>query len=330
MFHRIAILALCLVASPPTVGGTRTAQRPAWGQNQRHGEEYDGNVSPHGTDKDQSDGDGGTLEEDVYALPRVEIQFSCGHDIRPDFNASRTVQQFYVDEFLSAAKDYNPHALTFQMYEAVSISDVHDVAASQWFYPLCNQSSTDVLATMEVTGYVGVPGEGNDDYYALRSGRDKNATWYVVEHLIRRVHEGQLEDYFHEHVCQGDDLLFFHVMIHAWSGMQTPTDQPYHHQKSFWNTTGYPSTNNPYYFNHNLYLLCGGKDDYLLSDGEEGPDSTFVVLGLVVGMIMVCMLCSELKSPSSQRTRPRGTLDGYVARPTQENELEMVPGVGFY
>jgi hypothetical protein len=269
-----------------------------------------------GNDDDGNDDDGGRAVAVYYALPRVEIQLMCGRDIRPGFDATATLEQYYVENFFSKVLDYNPRDASFEWYPAVSVSDVRDVNATQWFYPLCNQSSTTVLATMDVPGYLKWRGKGRNG--GVNENSQKNSTWYMAEHLIRRVHEHTLRDYFQEHVCPADDLLLFHAQVLYWSDARSPSD---HHDTHHDNNANYPSRNNPFYFDHNLYLLCGGVDELLLEE-QNLVDRGFMVLCLIVGMVMVGMICTELKLPMDGPRRPRGNQDGYVIRPTRE--LEMV------
>jgi hypothetical protein len=332
-FHAIGFLVLCLLLSPPSaVEGVQTHSLPAAQKQQRQATGGSGRritKDHHATEEDRSD-DGKYV---YYPLPRIEIQFMCGHDIRPDFAATDAVQQYYVDVFLSQVEDYNPNDETFELKAAVSISDVGDVKDSQWFYPLCNQSSTDVLVTMDVSGYFGLRGEEERVGDMYRSSPSdvhliKNTTWYAINHMDRRVGTHSLREYFHEHICRGDDLVFFQSNTLPWNDpLSRPDSPPHQHIRSSeppTTTTAdppYPSINNPSFFDHNLYLLCGGADDIL--EGEELPDSSFVVLGLFVGMVMVGMIFTELKAPVGGLRDPAiGNRDGYVIRPTRE--LEMV------
>lgn len=312
----VGILALSLLLSPPSVGCVRT--HPASAQEQKR----------RLVDEDRSDD-----EFAYYPLPRIEIQFICAHDVRPNFSATDILQQYYVDEFLSKVKDYNPNNETFEMNAAISINDVGDIEENKWYYPLCNQSSTNVLVTMDVTGYFGIRGQDwSGNLYQLSATGDvlaKNTTWYVIDHMDRRVGTHSLREYFNKHVCQGDELVSFESNTLRWNDPLSRSDRPPHQQsnssspsiKPTTTNPPYPSTNNPMFFEHNLYFLCDGADDMILED-EELPDSSFVILGLFVGMAMVYMISSELKAPVGERMagEPLGHPDGFLVR----RELEMV------
>jgi hypothetical protein len=315
----IRILPLCLLLSPPCViGGVQTNVK----------EDTNGwNTNDHrATNEDSSDEDNYVF----YPLPRIEIQFLCGHEIRPDFSPADALQQYYVDVFLSKVEDYNPNDEAFQLNAAVSISDVSDVKESEWFFPLCNQSSMDVLVTMDVSGYVGLRGEEEQARDQFRTYPTdaylKNTTWYAIDHMDRRVGTHSLREYFHENICQGDDLVFFYSNAIYYNDplwtWPSPAPQPNESSDPPTATTTdppYPSSNNPSFFDHNLYLLCGGAEDML--ESGEFSNSSLVVLGLFVGMVLVGVIFTEWKAPVRGLRDPLiENTDDYVIRPTRALE----------
>jgi hypothetical protein len=270
---------------------------------------------------------------DFYPLPRVEIQFICAHDVRPNFSPTDILQQYYVDEYLSKVKDYNPKKESFKLNGAMSINDIGDIDENKWFFPLCNQSSTDVLVTMDVFGYFDI--QGQDWVSTARAIPSRNTTQYAIIHMDRRVGTHSLRQYFNKHVCLGDNLISFECKSPSWNDPLGLTDYPppvepqknssYSLDQTNSTNPPYPSsTENPYFFEHNLYLLCGNADDDMMLEGEELPNTNFVVLGLFVGMVMVGMIATELKQSPEGGMRggepPLGHPDGFLVR----RELEMV------
>lgn len=309
-----------------------------------------------------------------YKLPRVEVQFICSHDVRPDFDVRRTFQALYEDLYL-------PNLHKVKLYPSISISDMDDVKATHWYYPLCNQSSSDVLATMDVKGYVSfAPVQSSKQSHATTTTNGNVDMEYaenvMVGRLVDTMEEHDLEEYFRHHVC--DDMPFFRSKVVHWNAKLDPPPPPSSSSSSFTppleeedhapplhpsynnrynpdqhsdsfahsnsarnnNNNQYQFHDNQFYFDHNLYLLCGGAEE-LLQQGEA-PDPGFMVFGILVGMVMIAMICSELgqwtagyrrrrrsestagaaSSTAAPASRPRR--GEYAATPVHEVEMTMV------
>lgn len=266
------------------------------------------------------------------SLPRIEVQFLCEHDIRPDFNVTETFAVFF-QEILNhhynegSSTEYtggettggnNNNNLTqlreddLELYSSISISDVHDVDHTYWFYPLCNESSHVILATMDVRGYVSLSeGLRHDDF-------------------LPSVDTRVLRSYFQDRVCK--PLDFFRSKTVEWDEKTYPppkNHQPIKEYQSVEHDSSSTHYNYHHFFDHNLYLLCGGAEDimYQSNDDEDDDeiDGGFLVLGVIVGTVMLSMLWNELKpyvydAAVSQPPR-RQRNDGYATTVVQEVEM---------
>ncbi|KAG7373971.1 hypothetical protein IV203_013066 [Nitzschia inconspicua] len=319
-----------------------------------------------------------------FPLPRIEVQFVCEHDIRPDFNVTNIFDSFfqetlnhYFNQFMDVMhNDFDSWTenqgdtvsnLTLvgndddvELYSAITISDIGDVNRQYWFYPLCNASSTQILATMDVRGYVYLPshmllplqsdtqssGEKEDNnnqpptkhhYQNHQHQHDKEMTdtdeqniaavMNFMEYFHQSVDTKILRNFFKERVCQPMD--FFRSKVVDWDDKTFPPPsnrQPVKEYQSIHDPNAI--YNHHHFFDHNLYLLCGGADDimYMETEGEDGVDAGFFMIGIIVGMVMLSMLCTELKpyignvAAESQRRRN----DGYATTNVTIQEVEMV------
>lgn len=297
-----------------------------------------------------------------FALPRIEVQFLCEHDIRPDFNVSETFESFfqetlnhYFNQFLDVVhNDFDNWTLTgdtvsdvsvveksdMELYSAISISDIGDINRQYWFYPLCNESSPEILATMDVRGYVSLPTHlpsgGNQQQqmqhdgrthakYGKNSGYNENAAVInFMEYFSESVDQKMIRNYFKDRVCK--QLDFFRSKVVEWDDQSFPP--PSNHQPIKEYQSAHDSNagryNYHHFFDHNLYLLCGGAEDIMyFDDSDDGIDQGFLMLGIIVGMVMISMFCTELKpfiDNASTRNRRRRN-DGYSTTTIQEVEM---------
>jgi hypothetical protein len=231
----------------------------------------------------------------------------------------------------------------FDLYSAISVNSIADVNTKRWYYPLCNLSSPEILVTMDVRGFVMSQKQQQQESQQANdkdsTNNNQNNRNELMNKLVAQLDQDQIRSYFEEHVCHQID--FFRAKAVEWNDAWYPLplnsqqhvqdyQQSIHQQQSQYSSASSASTNAQYqemhhrhYYEHNLYLLCGGTDDvYFESDGE-GPDGAFMVLAVLVGFAMVSMICTELSQFGSGSNRQRGGRrnDGYGYPPI---ELEMV------
>jgi hypothetical protein len=289
----------------------------------------------------------------VYKLPRIEVQFLCGHEIRPNFNVSEVFQTFFqesINHFFNQRLDIlngnyrnwtnvgdsisNVTVVSkndFDLYSAVSISGIRDVNSQRWYFPLCNESSPQVLATMDVRGYVFIQPPYENDNDSMMSGNYKHmmdnnhqgmgSTQSFMDYFQENMDQKTVHAFFQDRVCH--DLDFMRSKIVQWDDASYPPPTNGQHVKEY-QPSRYQNSqhyNHHHFFDHNLYLLCGGADDITLDDDDD-IDQGFLMFGMLVGMVMVTMICSELQQYGSTLRRARGSRnDGYAVQPTQEVEM---------
>jgi hypothetical protein len=123
---------------------------------------------------------------------------------------------------------------------------------------------------------------GKNDSYREESAANMNFMEYVNDNVDQKI----LGNYFNENVCRPE---FFRSKILEWDDLDFPPPndhqavheyQPilYHHSNPVGAANQY---NRHHFFDHNLYLLCGGADDIMFFDGddEDGVDRGFLMLG---------------------------------------------------
>ena len=77
-------------------------------------------------------------------LPRIEVQFMCGHDIRSTLNITDSFTQLY--------KTLLPDLQKVHLDYGKRIDGMKDIPETKWYYNQCNITSSQVLTTMEVQG----------------------------------------------------------------------------------------------------------------------------------------------------------------------------------
>jgi hypothetical protein len=154
-----------------------------------------------------------------------------------------------------------------------------------------------------------------------------------MENFVNSIDQKMLRNYFKDHVCP---TVYFRSKIVEWDDVDFPPPSDHEPVKEYQPTLYHNSDagsaasrySRHHVFDHNLYLLCGGADDIMYFDDDEEEDGLnrgFVMLGLVVGIVMLSMICTELQQfahPTSGRPpRRRRRDDGYAATTTQEVEM---------
>lgn len=320
-----------------------------------------------------------TEERTRYNLPRIEVQFVCGHEIRPEFNVSETFQDFFQesidlvwnqqrrdsdgsDASKNAGSNTNKNVSTidstddFDLYAALSVSSVLDVDRQHWYYPLCNASSPQILATMDVRGYVYIAPttalENHDrnlpmsssHHHSMMDHNDHNdnsltSIQDLLDSLLEKIDSKAVHAFFEQNVCS--DLIFFRHKMVEWDDATFPPPSSGQHVKEYQPSSNphYPNGqqhyNHHHFYDHNLYLLCGGVDDIRFADDDDDQDidQGFLVFGMLVGVMMVAMLGSELQQYAImgvQRRYRRAGNAGYAnmrqvqATATITREVEMV------
>jgi hypothetical protein len=171
-----------------------------------------------------------------------------------------------------------------------------DIPPTKWYYSSCNISSPQVLATLEIDGWVQflpTANQTSEDDYQMNPEEKAD--------LVMDLTPDTIEDYFRLNVCN-DEIEFFHAVVEDWrSADSLEVDQRL--------------------MDHSLFLLCGG-DDVIYYD-EGAPDSGVVLFGFIVGAIMVGMIFSELQK-FEIRPHPRSSRQRRDYLPTYTQELEMV------
>lgn len=248
----------------------------------------------------------------LFALPNVQVQFLCDHDIRPGFNETKVFEEFY-----NARLPGDIRQTTFS--SDVKISSMDDVPTSKWYYSSCNTSSTQILVTLDIDGIVHFNEETSLFHNETRE--EAKDTWKAF--LDKELKPDVLENYFQHAVCKNIEL--FHALI-------THDTRHYHSSPE----SSQPQGSYQYHQNHelgmehSLFLLCGGGD--VLFYDKEGDDSAFMLFGLMVGIMMVAMIFSELQKfesrPHPATRRSSGTTSSQRLRsdyiPTHTQEFEMV------
>jgi hypothetical protein len=303
-------------------------------------------------------------------LPRVEVQLLCSHDVPSDFDVSETFRQFYQEFFLAALAhndnddkeqlqesdsttetivmldnvDDDASPFDTELFTFVSRSNVYDVKPREDFYDLCDPTSTTVLVTMDVRGYIHVrTNEDTATNVQVDGPLDGFRTHDNLQRLMDQVNPSAIKDFFALHVCSSylvdddddhqtnnknknrqanmdqnstdvivvgtdiyDAMEYFKAKVQPWNTRLAPP--PPSGSRDY----PYPSTQDHRHFDHNLRLLCNGGVDAVYPNYHKqayrGPDNiTSLVIGLLVGMIMVGMIWKEWKQkrPSSVRDRRR-------------------------
>jgi hypothetical protein len=278
-----------------------------------------------------------------FTLPRIEVQFLCEHDIRPEFNVSDIFASFfeetlnhYFNQFLDQGRnDLGSNDFSFvgkddlELYSDLSISDIGDINSQMWYFPLCNESSTEILATMDVRGYIWLESNLLPVPSGGRQHQHSATDMQTMEYLHNSTDQKTLRNYFKDHVCRPD---FFRSKTLEWDDVDFPPPSDHQPVKEYQPTSYHNSNaggaanlyNRHHFFDHKLELLCGGEVDSMYPDGdEEGIDQGFLMLGIVIGMVMLSMICTELQqfavSTSGRQRRRRN--DGYASTTTREVEL---------
>jgi hypothetical protein len=114
-------------------------------------------------------------------LPRIEVQFICGYDIRSTFNVTNTFDDLY--------RILVPNLNKVHLATELKMSSMRDIPTAKWYYPQCNMTSHQVLTTLEVEAFV---------EFDIETNRTN------VDHLFG---EETVEDYFQENVCSDMDLF---------------------------------------------------------------------------------------------------------------------------
>lgn len=251
--------------------------------------------------------------DDETLLPRVQVQFICGHDVRPGFNATSTVEDFY--------KRWLPDDVSIsRLHSSLKISGMKDIPSTKWYYSSCNISSPQVLTTLTITAaaYVQSSSSSSSPIEERQNNQTNSSNDYYDSHPVEELEDddlrkdltpGVFEKYFTDYVCK--DMVFFHAVV-----------------EDDWRNN-LPKHNNDQnqVLDHSLFLLCGGAD-VIYYDQDGAPDSGFVLFGFLVGIAMIGMIFSELQKFESHRPSPqrsstrRSRRDNYA--PTFTQEVEMV------
>jgi hypothetical protein len=299
-------------------------------------------------------------------LPRVEVQLLCSHDVPSDFDVTDTFRKFYQEFFLAALShdedseqlqsnivrtgtvdvvdqvDDDASPFEMELFTLVSRSNVDDVKPHDDFYDLCDPTSTTVLLTMDVRGYIRL--RTNHDIPTnvhLDGPLDGFRTHDNLQRLMDQVNPSAIKDYFAQHVCspfQVDEneyqnnisrskhgqadmdptstsavvdnkdaftaMEYFKAKVKPWDTLLAPPPPSSSHDYP------YPSTQDHRHFDHNLRLLCDGGVDAVYPNYHKqayrGPDNiTSLVIGVLVGMVMVGMILKELKQKRHSSIRDR-------------------------
>jgi hypothetical protein len=324
-------------------------------------------------------------------LPRVEVQLLCIHDVPLDFNVSETFRHFYQEFFsmgLSHQEDKDPlpssHAkisqtdvgdqvdddvnrpFDIELFTFVSQSHVYDIKPREEFYDHCDPTSTTVLVTMDVRGYIGI--RTNQETH-IDEPLDGIETQDNMKWLMDQINPSAIKDFFAEHICSSypvdddddndddDDhhhhhnnnnqadmdqhspsavvgtdayaaIAYFKAKVQPWDTRLAPP--PPSSSRDY----PYPSTKDHRHFDHNLRLLCDGGVDAVYPNYHkqeyQGPDNIpSLVIGLLVGMIMVGMILKEMKQkrqPSRWR-QPRQNGESTVQRVVNDSASMTWPTI---
>ncbi|CAJ1923597.1 unnamed protein product [Cylindrotheca closterium] len=188
-------------------------------------------------------------------LPTLEVEYICGHDIRPTFNATETFQNLYQ----TLLPDMQEPQLT--LIERITGMDFLLRAYGKQKCKLwgCNTTSPQVLMTFKVKGFASFD----------RSSEDIAAMNEVINHQTVR-------SYFDTKVCNDNDLSQFRVFVESPFRKESKSekfDQVQHH------------------FN----LLCDGVKYVYDADEDYDGDPIFVLFGIVAGYYMFRMVAIELQ-----------------------------------
>lgn len=211
-----------------------------------------------------------------YILPRLEVQFICEHEIRPQFNVTDTFASFfqqiinqyfnlYMDSLHDHVENYtNAHNiisnLTFvekedmKLYSSISVSDMNDVGSQRWYYPLCNSSSPDVLASMDVRGYLSVPSN------ILFKASAKNTKPGKFHH-VHNDKENQENKHKHEHPIKS-----YHDYQHPYSNENKNNNEDHHpHHRILPETTDGDDDGNQ----KNIHAAMNTINQYLIDNVDQ-------------------------------------------------------------
>jgi hypothetical protein len=313
-------------------------------------------------------------------LPRVEVQLLCSHDFPPDFDVADTFRHFYQEFFLAALStteeneklssnigtynmdvvdhvDDDASPFETELFTFVSRSYVDDVKPREDFYDLCDPTSTLVLITMDVRGYIRLRTNNdtpnNVDVHGPLDGfriHDK------LQQCMDKVDSSAIKEYFAQHVCSPFQLVaddhhnttrnnisqivveqnstgtavvgtdaysaieYFKAKIKPWNNRLEPP--PPSSSRDY----PYPSTKDHRHFDHNLRLLCDGGVDAVYPNYHKqvykGPDNiASLVIGMLVGTMMVVLILKELKQkrqPSIRYQQRQRELGQHGNRTTME------------
>jgi hypothetical protein len=128
-----------------------------------------------------ADADANATDAVEFQLPKLEVQFICAYDIRPNFNVSVAFNEMY--------KKLLPDLQDTHLTHSMKINSMDDISPNKWYYSECNTTSPQVLTTLKVEGWAEF---------------DSSTNRTNVNHLFN---EGTIEDYFKEKVCT--DMHFY-------------------------------------------------------------------------------------------------------------------------
>jgi hypothetical protein len=258
-------------------------------------------------------------------LPRVQLQFICGYDVRATFqneNASRIFEDFYDTQ----TNIPNAHVRT----SLLQMSGMEDIATSKWYYSSCNISSPQVLITLKMDGWATPPtttttstnndnGDDDDDGHNNNNHSHNNETAFSSSLAAELVTPMTLETYVEDHVCT--DIVFFLAIVDEPSSSSSSSSKEDILDRE---SSMMSYERGKMDVDHTMFLLCGGAD-IVYYDDEDHVDSGFVLLGFMVGVVMVVMIFSELQKLDTGRAAtppppPRRRL--YAT--TNHQEFEMV------
>jgi len=216
-------------------------------------------------------------------LPIIEVQFICDHDfIRP---ASGNSTDYLLKVYQNLYNELLPEDVTATrstLHHLERFSVMEDIAPTKWYYPDCNMTSPQLLASLKVKG------KGTLSHSA--------SPWAVgAQDVHEHMNEASIKNFFARNVCS--NMTDFRAYVES---------PKHHHQQSLYYTSHSPTGPPKMAFEHvehSLLLLCG--EESLVYYEEGPPDGPFLFMGFFAGFLMVRMIATELQK-YDQRPHPLG------------------------
>jgi hypothetical protein len=258
-----------------------------------------------------------------FPLPRVQLQFICGYDVRATFNASRIFEDFYDAQDIP-----NAHVRTYLL----KMSGMEDIQPYKWYYSSCNISSPQVLITLIMDGWAATATNTTTSTTTTTTPTTNNYNGNNNEtsssSLAELVTPMTLHTYLEDTVCT--DMEYFRaVVVSEWaSDSDSDDDESLSSSSSeaedIQNSLLLAAFESGKNLDHTMFKLCGGADFDYYDEDNEHANSGFVLLGFMVGMVMVGMIFSELQKVDNRR--PVGQVRRRRFAPTTSitQEFEMV------